>query len=170
MTTPKPLKLHGEDVEDLAIMASCLQNATGHLGNMLYRPRQREFHCLFNRIPREIIPQERDPDQQPIGCILRFCCVLTAHGRNLDWQQKQTPLSLLTLYFHAGEPPGGMVRLLFTDEREICLQVEALEAWLRDVPQPWDNIIATRSMGGSAPLGASRHPPPPPAPNEEQPR
>lgn len=147
MPDAKPLKLHGEDAEDLAIMASCLQEADGRLGNMSYHPRRREFYGLFNRVAWE---RGGDPQQaERIGCILYFRCVLAAHGRNLDWRRKQTPLSLLTLYFHAGdEPPGGMVRLLFADNHEICLQVEALEVWLRDVPQPWQGIEPSAAKGG----------------------
>ena len=143
MSAARPLKLHGEDGEDLAIMASCLQDAVGQLGNMVYQPRRREFYCLFNRIAWE---QNEDPQQEKTGCILYFRCVLAAHGRNLDWRDKQMPLSLLTLYFHAGdEPPGGMARLLFAGDREICLQLEALEVWLRDVPKPWEGIAAAPS-------------------------
>lgn len=137
----KPLKLRGQDSEDVAIIASCLQESTGQLGNMVYQPRRRSFYCLLNRFARERQAEAGGDAAESVGCLLYFHCVLGAHRRNLDKLERDDSLCLITLYFHEGEPPGGMVRMLFANEGEICLDVEALDVYLLDIGKPWSSIV-----------------------------
>lgn len=137
----KPLKLRGQDGEDVAIIASCLQESVGQLGNMVYQPRRRSFYCLFNRFAWERQSETGEGAVESVGCLLYFHCVLGAHRRNLDKLERDDSLCLITLYFHESAPPGGTVRMLFANEGEICLDVEALDVYLLDIGNPWSSII-----------------------------
>ena len=148
MSAAKPLKLQGRDSEDLAIIASCLQESIGQLGNMVYQPRRRSFYCLLNRFAWERYDPEASEEVEQIGSLLYFRCVLAAHRRNLEAQSDDDALCLLTLYFHAEEPPSGMLRMLFAGDHEICLQVEAVEAYLLDVGAPWAGIAKPEEVMG----------------------
>lgn len=154
MDTIKPLKLQGQDSEDLSIMACFLQGAVGHVGNMVFQPRRRSFYCLLNRLPRERTSNEREVAER-IGCILYFRCVLAAHARNLDWGRREDSVSLLTFYFFAREAPGGMARLLFAGGQEICLELEAVEVYLRDVNAPWTGITKLEQARGKGEIPQS---------------
>lgn len=149
--TAKLLKLQGEDEEDLMIMASCLQGATVMFGNLHHWSRRRRFVGLFNRIPREqgeaAGEGEGEGEAAPInaervGCILCFDGVLAVRRRKQAPPDKHAPLTLLTFYFHETEAPGGLVRFVFAEQEEICLEVEALQVWLRDVETPWEGLAA----------------------------
>ncbi|MCY4035656.1 MAG: DUF2948 family protein [Hyphomicrobiales bacterium] len=137
----KPLKLRGNDSEDVAIIASCLQESVGKIGNMIYQPKRRSFYCLLNRFAWERRNETDEGAVENVGCLLYFHCVLGAHRRKLDKLERDDSLCLLTLYFHESVPPGGMVRMLFANEGEICLDVEALDVYLLDVGRPWSSIV-----------------------------
>lgn len=145
--TAKLLKLQGEDEEDMMIMASCLQGATVMFGNLHHWSRRRRFIGLFNRVPREQgetadeeSEGEGEADAKRVGCILCFDGVLAVRRRKQTPPDKQSPLTLLTFYFHETEAPGGLVRFVFAEQEEICLEVEALQVWLRDVDTPWEGL------------------------------
>ena len=140
----KPLKLQGRDSEDIAIIASCLQESIGQIGNMVYQPSRRSFYCLLNRLAWERQKEIGEGAVDSVGCLLYFHHVLGAHRRNLDKIERGESLCLLTLYFRESTPPGGMLRMLFANKGEICLDVEALEVYLIDIGEPWSSIINPR--------------------------
>lgn len=137
----KPLKLRGHDGEDIAIIASCLQESVGQIGNMVYQPRRRSFYCLLNRFAWERQSETDEGAVESVGCLLYFHCVLGAHRRRLDKLDCDDSLCLVTMYFHESTPPGGMVRMLFANEGEICLEVEYLDVYLLDIGKPWSSVV-----------------------------
>ena len=71
---------------------------------------------------------------------LRFERVLDAKVQGIDLQRKDTVLSLLTIAFEPdGGPdsPGGHVTLNFAEGAMIRLQVECIEAELKDLGPAW---------------------------------
>jgi hypothetical protein len=63
--------------------------------------------------------------------------VLGAQHRDLRPTAPDRVLSLLAIGFEAGEAPGGRITLTFSGDVTIQLEVECVEAELRDLGPAW---------------------------------
>jgi len=133
-----PLKLIAFDEEDLAVVSSHLQDAVLRVADLAYLPSQRRFAVLLNRFNWEKARGDR-PDAGFERCrtALRFERVLGAQLQNLRPAAGERVLSLLSVHFEAGEQPGGSVTLTFSGDASIRLQVECIEAELKDLGPAW---------------------------------
>jgi len=133
-----PLKLIAFDEEDLAVVSSHLQDAVLRVADMAYLPSQRRFAVVLNRFNWEKAGGE-GPDAGFERCrtALRFERVLGAQLQNLRPAVGERVLSLLSVSFEAGETPSGYVTLTFSGDASIRLQVECIEAELKDLGPAW---------------------------------
>ena len=135
------LKLIAFDAEDLGVVSAHLQDAVMRVGDMAYLPSQRRFAAILNRFDWERVANEasaaNDAEFQRRRSALRFDRVLHAQIRNVKPSADSRILSLLAIQFEAGDPPGGLVTLTFSGDAAIQLQVECIEAELRDLGLEW---------------------------------
>ena len=68
---------------------------------------------------------------------LRFERVLGAQLQGIDTERKDAVLSLLAISFEPSEAPEGKITLHFADGGAIRLQVECIEAELKDLGPVW---------------------------------
>lgn len=131
-----PLKLLALDEEDLQVVSSHLQDAVVRVGDMAYVPSQKRFAAILNRFDWESAKQDSGNFQRR-RTALRFDRVLRAQHRDLRPEKPDRVLSLLAVQFEAGDAPSGKVTLLFSGEVTIQLDVECVEAELRDLGPAW---------------------------------
>lgn len=133
-----PLKLIAFDEEDLAVVSSHLQDAVLRVADLAYLPSQRRFAVVLNRFNWEKAAGE-GPEAGFERCraALRFERVLGAQLKHLRPTAGERVLSLLSVRFEAGEPPSGYVTLTFSGDASIRLQVECIEAELKDLGPSW---------------------------------
>ena len=134
------LKLIVLDADDLAVISAHLQDAVLKVGDLAYLPAERRFAALGNRF--DWADALRDGDRQYVRrcSVLRFERVLAAKVRGIDLARKDEVLSLLTIAFEpsgAPEDPGGGVILEFANGGAIRLEVECIEAELKDLGVVW---------------------------------
>jgi hypothetical protein len=132
-----PLKLIAFDEEDLAVVSSHLQDAVLRVADMAYLPSQRRFAVVLNRFNWEKAGDGPDAGFERCRTALRFERVLGAQLQNLRPAVGERVLSLLSVSFEAGEPPSGYVTLIFSGDASIRLQVECIEAELKDLGPAW---------------------------------
>lgn len=132
-----PLKLIAFDEEDLAVVSSHLQDAVLRVADLAYLPSQRRFAVLLNRFNWEKAGDGPDAGFERCRTALRFERVLGAQLKNLRPTAGERVLSLLSVHFEAGEPPSGYVTLIFSGDASIRLQVECIEAELKDLGPAW---------------------------------
>ena len=132
-----PLKLIAFDEEDLAVVSSHLQDAVLRVADMAYLPSQRRFAVVLNRFNWEKAGDGPDAGFERCRTALRFDRVLGAQLKNLRPTAGERVLSLLSVHFEAGEQPGGSVTLTFSGDASIRLQVECIEAELKDLGPAW---------------------------------
>ena len=132
-----PLKLIALDETDLEVLASLLQDAVIRVGDMTYLPGQKRFAAVLNRFEWEKAVREDTKDYKRRRTALRFDRVFGAKMRNVKPGADDRVLSLLTISFEQSEPPGGYVTLTFSGDASIQLQVECIEAELRDLGPEW---------------------------------
>ncbi|HVI89017.1 MAG TPA: DUF2948 family protein [Dongiaceae bacterium] len=153
MTTKTGLKLIARDAEDLAVVASCLQDALVPLNEMRYLGAERRFILVVNRFRWELdnedgsAPKARGRKQQVDAsfedetypgahqrthsglCIDR---VLAVRSRDIDRDRPDQFLDLLTLNYAEGK-----LDFIFAGGGVIQLEVEALNLFLQDLGESW---------------------------------
>jgi hypothetical protein len=158
------LKLIARDADDLAVIASCLQDALVPLNEMRYLPEERRFILVLNRFlwekPRDAVKTGKSgqvdasfeddnayPDtHQRIHTGLCIDRVLSVRSRNIDRAKSDQFLNLLTLQFS-----DDKIDFIFAGGGVIQLEVEALNLFMQDLGESWptqwqpDHADATRA-------------------------
>ena len=136
----KELKLIAFDPEDLDIVSAHLQDAVISVGEMTFHKNDRRFAAIVSRFDwtQALSPSHRARDPYfRRRTALRFEHVLGAQILGIDLSDKRRTLSILALTFDAVNAPGGFVTITCAGNASIKLQVECLEAELRDLGAAW---------------------------------
>src|SRR5205807_1908230 len=116
----KPLKLRATDIEDLTVLAACLQDAILPLSDIAYQPEERRFVLVANRFRWERPGENRRFER--IHCGIAFNQVRAARLKRIDRRERGLLLDLLTL--QAEEIAGGFaVSLICAGDRTIRLEL-----------------------------------------------
>lgn len=135
----QPLRLIAQDAEGLAVIAALLQDAVFPITEMSLVRQKRRFALMLNRFRWE----DRDAAAQAgrkyerVQSLLVFEDVLAVRSQGIDRSDKAMILSLLDISFAAGPDGTGLVTLVLAGDGAIGLEVEALDATLRDVTRPY---------------------------------
>ena len=134
-----PLRLTAPDAEGIAVLSALLQDAVFPITEMSYLPKRRRFALLLNRFRWE----DRDAAEtakrayERVQSLLVFEDVLSVKSNGIDRKDADTVLSLLSVTFTPGPDGTGRIDLLLAGDGTIALQVEVLDASLRDVSRPY---------------------------------
>ncbi|WP_372424187.1 DUF2948 family protein [Salinarimonas chemoclinalis] len=129
------LKLVAFDEEDLAVVSAHLQDAAVRVEDVAYLPKEGRFALCARRFDWESDPGE-SPRRRLTG--LHFERVLAVRCRNMDPRRKDEVLNLLAVTFEPMTAPAGCVTLIFSDDRAIRVEVECLEAQMKDMGPVWE--------------------------------
>ena len=130
-----PLNLGAFEVEDLGVISALVQDAVFPATEMRFVKGERRFALLLNRFRWENGAQMQ---AERVQSVLAFDNVRTVASQGVSRADKDMVLSLLSVEFIPGQAaPGGQVLLTLAGDGAIRLQVEALEAVLRDVTRPY---------------------------------
>jgi len=143
-----PLKLLAFDEEDLQVLSSHLQDAVVRVGDIAYLPSQKRFAAILNRFDWETASGKGAKDYQRRRTALRFDRVLGAKHKDLRPNAPDRVLSLLAIQFEPGDAPSGRITLLFSGDVTIQLDVECLEAEMRDLGAAWSTRHKPEHPGG----------------------
>jgi Protein of unknown function (DUF2948) len=130
------LKLIALDPEDLRVLSCHLQDAVIRVGDMAYLKSEMRFAAIANRFDWERAAQAGG-DYRRTRAGLRFERVKGAQVQGIDLKEKDAVLELLAVTFEPGEEPSGTLKLAFAGGGAIRLQVECIEAELRDLGAAW---------------------------------
>lgn len=142
-----PLRLKALDTEDLAVIAALVQDAVFPAGEMRWDRKARRFAILLNRFRWEDAAnaQARRRSFERVQSVLAFEDVMRVQSQGVDKSDPDVVFSLLSIALEPGEDGRGRVELTLAGDGVIALEVEALEAVLRDVTQPY------AALSGKAP-------------------
>lgn len=139
MRDDPPLKLRAEDLEDLAVIAACLQDAQACLGEMAYDAEARRFALVVVRFAWEAGPGISDDvrraalGQSVAG--LHFDDVSAVRVRHIDQSARRQLLRLLTITGEPHDKPTS-VTLHFVGGGQVRLEIDRLHCHLRDLEAP----------------------------------
>jgi len=135
MTTYSPLRIISKDIDDLQIIAACLQDALVPLSGINYDPEGGNFHLVANRFCWECEAEILDGDAfyRRVQTGLTFCHVKEIKKKGLNLDNKTELVNLLTIQTQE----ENYVHLIFSGGAEIRLTVERLFCYLKDVDEPY---------------------------------
>ena len=128
------LRLLAEDEEDLKIISAHLQDAVVRVGEIAYLPKQRRFAVMVNRYCWEGCADGETGTRVRAG--LHFDSVLNVKTQNIRRDDPGAVVELLAINFLPGADGGGAVDLMLAGGGRIRLDVECIEAQLRDMTEP----------------------------------
>jgi hypothetical protein len=131
------LKLIALDPEDLRVLSCHLQDSALRVADMVYLKDEMRFAAIVSRFDWERATQAADGAYQRRRSGVRFERVTAAQVQGIDLKQKDAVLALLAVTFEPAEEPSGTLTLLFAGGGAIRLQVECIEAELRDLGAVW---------------------------------
>jgi len=145
----RPIRLMAKDAEDLAVIASCLQDALVPLSEMQLLKDEQRFVMLLNRFRWESASESdllqakgRPVDasfadaaagHQRVNSGLCIDRVTAIRSRNIDRAKPGKFLSILTL----GLDGPNKLNLLFSGDGAIQLDIEGLSLFLQDFGEAW---------------------------------
>lgn len=129
------LKLIALDEEDLAIFSAHLQDAVVKMVDMGFLPRLQRFALVLNRFDWDQKVVANEKVRRRTG--LHFERVRDVKCRGMEEAQRTGVLNLLAVTFMPGDLPSGFVYLTFSGGAEVRLEVECIEAGLRDLGPAW---------------------------------
>jgi len=137
--TDQPLRLLAQDAEGLQIFASLLQDAVFPITEMAYAARRRRFALMLNRFRWEdrAAAERAGRKFERVQSLLVFEDVLAVRTAGIDRADTKAILSLLELAFAPSADGTGTVTLILAGGGVIALEVETLDASLRDVTRPY---------------------------------
>lgn len=134
-----PLALMVADAADIAVVSALLQDAVFNGSDMRFDAKRREFGLLLNRFRWEdqAAAERAGRAYERVRAVLVFRDVKAVKTQGIDPKDSDTVLSLLSVGFEAGEDGAGRVVLTLSGDGAVALDVEALNADLRDVTRPY---------------------------------
>jgi hypothetical protein len=133
MLSADPLKLVAFDEDDLAVISTHLQDAEVTSDDMVYLPRERRFVLVLGRFDW-CAAQTGATRRRQAG--LHFERVLGVQHTRFD-QADGKARSLIAIRFEPTRSPAGLVTLRFADGSAVRLEVECLEAAMKDLGPVW---------------------------------
>ncbi|MEA2835038.1 MAG: hypothetical protein QOG66_3240 [Methylobacteriaceae bacterium] len=131
---PGMLKLLVFDEEDLAVVSANLQDAIVRANDMAFLPREQRFALTAARFDWLAADEGRCERLQTGMHFERVSNVRTTGFRP---GKPQEVLNLLSIVFEPNDAPSGEVVLTFSGGSGVRLQVECLEAQMRDIGPRW---------------------------------
>ena len=132
---PQRLSLLAEDREDLEIVSAYLQDAIVRVGEIAYLPKSRRFALLANRFCWECDDGTKSGSRKLAG--VHFDGVTGAKSVHIRQNKPDAVLQLLAVQYTSSSGTGGIVDLCFAGGGIIRLEVETIDASLRDLAGPW---------------------------------
>jgi len=130
----KPLRLIAFDVEDLQVVSAMTQDAVWPAAQMAWHSKERRFAVLLNRFRWEAHSASQ---AERVQSVLSFEDVKAVQTQGFDQRDSDLILSLLSITFIPATDGTGTCLLTLAGDGAIRLEVEALEAGLRDVTRPY---------------------------------
>ena len=134
------LRLIAFDEDDLKIISAQLQDAIVRMDELAFLPKESRFVAVLKRFDWMRAGGNGASEgsfYERRQAALRFERVLGAKYRDVPLDNKNAVEDLLVVHFEPAEPPGGVVDLIFAGGGCIRLEVECIEAELRDLGPVW---------------------------------
>ncbi len=150
MANDEHLRLIALEAEDLSAMSCNLQDAVVRVADLAFLPAQRRFALLASRFDWVVAESGR---MERCRAGVHFDHVTHVASTGFDRSNREGVLNLLSLSFQEGEAPGGVIELVFSAGAAIRLEVECVDAQMRDLGPRWQAAHKPGHAIDDAPAG-----------------
>jgi len=119
------VKLIALDADDLAVISAHVQDAVIKTADIIWRQSEKRLVVGMRRLDWEQTLEGQTAPRRLIAA-LRFDRVLACKSRAIDLERADIQLEMLGMEFHAAEPPGGSVVMMFPSGGPLRLDCECL--------------------------------------------
>ena len=141
-----PLKLIAFDADDLAILSAHLQDAVLKVADIAYLPAEKRFALAARRFDWQ---EAQTGQRRRRLAALHFERVSAVRSTKIDAAVPGTVLNLLALTFDEQDGPAGRITLHFSDGAAIQLDVECIEAQMKDLGPIWEAVATPGHPDGA---------------------
>ena len=141
MAKNKKLKLFAETAEDLKVISTMCQDAVGVKSKLRWHKKDKMFSLIINRVMWEALDDISGERIHPerVQSIICFRWVISVKSRGFNLEERDNHFSLLSINYD-NLKGSNHIRLIFSGNLEIFLQVEYLEAFLQDIGEAYPSI------------------------------
>jgi hypothetical protein len=136
MAAYKQLSLIAGDKDDLEAISALMQDAIVKIGDTAFLEKERRFALMANRYVWEKARRGLFSRGMRVRSGLHFDDVQAVRAKNVRMDAADAVIDILSIAYEGGEE-GGTVTLHLAGGGEIALDVEAVNATLRDLSEPW---------------------------------
>ncbi len=129
------LRLVALDREDLEVVSCHMQDAIIRVGDMAFLPAVHRFALVAARFDWCHSAKTGKVERARTG--LHFDCVRRVQRSGFDPGEADTILNVLSIVFEETDTPAGHVTITFSGGAALRLEVECLDAQLRDMGDRW---------------------------------
>jgi Protein of unknown function (DUF2948) len=135
----EPLRLVAQDIEDLKVISTLVQDAVLPVTELKFDPKRRRFAALLNRFRWEdrVEAEAVGRAYERVRSVLVVEDVRKVQSFGFDRAERDLVLSVLSMEFAPGEDGTGRLTLVLAGDGAIALDVEALDLRLDDVTRPY---------------------------------
>lgn len=133
----EPLKLIALDGDDLAILSAHLQDAVLKVADIAYLRAEKRFALAARRFDWQGV--ESGHRRRRLTA-LHFDRVSAVRSTKIDPAAADAILNLLAITFETQAEPAGVVTLHFSEGAAIRLDVECIEAQMKDLGPIWEAV------------------------------
>lgn len=133
----KPLALMAADKEDLEVVSAVLQDAVAKVGDIAFLPKERRFALVANRFIWEEGASKKFGPFTRVRTGVHFDDVTQVRAKAVKMQAKSAVVDILSVTFEPKGEEGGTILLTLAGGGAIALEVEAINANVNDISEPW---------------------------------
>ena len=134
----KNLKLIAKTEEDLRVISAHLQDSITSTGNIANLKKNKIFLMQLNRFMWEDVEKGVFRKNKRIRTILKIENVMSVNSKNISQTNKDKFLDFLAIETKLKSNNNYELKLIFSGDSIIKIEVEVIEITLDDQGEPWD--------------------------------
>jgi len=132
------LKLIGKNIEDLKTISAYCQDSIVKIKDLVYLKKNKIFIMMLSRFMWEDIEKGVFRNYKRIKSIIKFNFIESVLAKNINQQQKNRNLELLTMKSDYNQNNLYDINLIFSGNSIILLKSEEIEVMLEDQEYFWE--------------------------------
>ena len=137
----KKINLKAQNEEDLVIFSTLCQDSIIKISNIKWAKKSKRFYILITRLCWELnqFSKKKDTVLKRVNSILIFDNVLSVKSKGIRQSKPNMITSLLTFEYKFLCFEKQSIDLIFSGDAQITIDVECIEAFLKDVSDPFES-------------------------------
>ena len=131
------IKIIGNNIEDLKIISTYIQDSLVTVGDIVFLKKNRIFIMLINRFMWENVKKHSKDLKKRIRCAIKFEGIFNVKSKNINQSTKNKSLELLAIKCNYTSDENYNINFFFSGGGAITLISESIEVIMQDIGKPW---------------------------------